>query len=475
MTTARKWVAGIFLIAITLACSLSGKQTSTPIVFPTPKNLFPSRTPGPSPTYDPKAAGSSTPFLAHTPTPTHLNWPPPYWGSPGPTQITPIPTPAMPVQQSDSITFLFIGSDKFTSSFRTDSLILANFQPDHKLFTLMSIPRDLYVYIPGWRMQRINAAYYHGELGYYPGKGPALIKDTILYNFGIKVDHIAMVDFDGFTQVIDTLGGIDVPVACQYTDWKVKDPEEDLQDEDNWYLHTVKPGVVHMNGEYALWYARSRMKSTDYDRSRRQQEVIRAIYKKALALKMITRIPQLWEDFNEMVFTDAKLTDIIPLSVHAFDLPSASIRSFYMSPAEAPAWISPEGAYYMLPQPGPLQELIHKAFSPPGAEEAANPAYVVEVWNGTPHSYWADLAAERLSYGGFDSQVNPADKRNFKTSILYDFTFEQDSGRIDTLLALLGLNRSNLFSDPNPESVFPYRLILGEDYDPCFNPNKIDR
>ena len=83
-------------------------------------------------------------------------------------------------------------------------------------------------------MQRINTAYQSGEIGGYPGGGPGLLKDTIAYNLGIRIDHTAMVEFDGFRRIVDTLGGVDVPVGCAYTDWRLIDPSYDPYNENNW-------------------------------------------------------------------------------------------------------------------------------------------------------------------------------------------------------------------------------------------------
>ena len=183
----------------------------------------------------------------------------------------------------ETVNFLLIGSDgRPGSSFRTDTMVIAILRPNEGQVSLISIPRDLWVYIPEWENQRINTAYQHGISVGYPGGGPGLLKDTILYNLGIRIDHTARVEFDGFRQIVDTLGGVDVPVSCAYTDWKLIDPSYDPQNENNWFLYTTGPGLVHMDGDLALWYARSRQKSSDFDRGRRQQEVLRALFVQAL-------------------------------------------------------------------------------------------------------------------------------------------------------------------------------------------------
>ena len=114
----------------------------------------------------------------------------------------------------ESVNFLLIGSDKRSgTSFRTDTMVVAILRPNDGQVSLISIPRDLWVSIPGWDNNRINTAYQHGISADYPGGGPGLLKDTIQYNLGIRIDHTAMVDFDGFRQIVDTLGGVDIPVS----------------------------------------------------------------------------------------------------------------------------------------------------------------------------------------------------------------------------------------------------------------------
>ena len=159
-------------------------------------------------------------------------------------------TPVAPLNDQETVNFLLIGSDRRPGgSFRTDTMVIAMLRPKEGQVSMISIPRDLWVYIPTSGNQRINTAYQYGEIYGYAGGGPGLLKDTILYNLGIQIDHTAMVEFTGFQHIIDTLGGIDVPVACPYTDWRLIDPSYDPNYEDNWWLYTVGPGVVHMDGD----------------------------------------------------------------------------------------------------------------------------------------------------------------------------------------------------------------------------------
>ena len=415
---------------------------------------------------------TETPLLS---TATPRNWPPPNFGTPGPTQVTPLPLPAPVISRPDTFNILLAGSDRANTSFRTDVLIVVNFQPEYDLTTMLSIPRDLYVYIPGWQMQRINAAYYHGMTTAYPGGGPGLLKDTILYNLGIEIDRVALVDFEGFVDIINTLGGVDVPVACSYTDWHIINPKKDPEDEDNWGLFTVNPGVVHMDGDLALWYARSRKRSSDFDRGRRQQEVLRAIYSQTLRLNTITKVPELYRQLNSSLETDIDLDYILDLLPYSTQVGDAQIRSAFINKDVLISWRTPSGAAVLLPDQTKLPGFLVWALGPPlkGEDRLQNP--LIEITNATGWENLPDLAAERLSYAGFETTVAEDQPGIASQTELVGLEADWDHEEVDFLLQILGLPADQFEHDPQRNSAAHYRLILGEDYNPCFDPSKIER
>jgi LCP family protein required for cell wall assembly len=379
-------------------------------------------------------------------------------------------TPLPLLDAPNVVTFLLLGSDlRPGSSYRTDTLVIAIVRPHDGQVSLISIPRDLWVNIPTVGMQRINTAYQSGEIYGYPGGGPGLLKDTILFNLGLQIDHTAMVDFDGFRRVVDTLGGIEVPVACSYTDWRLIDPSYDPYNENNWALFTTGQGLVRMDGDYALWYARSRQKSNDFDRGRRQQEVLRAIYGQALRTDTISRIPQLYTEFSSTIKTDLGLGDILQLSPLALHLTNADIRSYYIAGELVTSWITPGGAYVLLPNTDLIQNMLNQAVSPSPRQQERQ-ALRVEIRNGSPYDGWDALAAERLNYAGYETSFAASDHRSYYQTLLYDLTPDQDRGRSSSLLAVLGLPDSALVAVPSPGAQASYVLIVGQDYDPCFKP-----
>jgi LCP family protein required for cell wall assembly len=373
----------------------------------------------------------------------------------------------------ETVNFLLIGSDKRPGgSFRTDTMLIAALRPNEGQVSLISIPRDLWVSIPGWENQRINTAYQHGISVDYPGGGPGLLKDTILYNLGIRIDHTALVEFDGFRKIVDTLGGVDVPVACPYTDWRLISPDLDPENENNWELYTTGPGVIHMDGDLALWYARSRQKSNDFDRGRRQQEVLRALFVQALKAGTLTRIPQLYNDLKDTVVTDLGLGDLLQLAVYAPKLTNADIRSYYIRPPYVSSWITNGGAAVLLPNEDPLQQMLTEALSPSTAV-VQKQAIIIDVMNGTTISGYDTLAATRLNYAGYETHIVPSDRTDYAYSVLIDKTQSQDRSQSDPILNVMGLQPGSVIASPDPNSKSHYLLILGYDYQPCFRPEKL--
>jgi polyisoprenyl-teichoic acid--peptidoglycan teichoic acid transferase len=479
-------LTSLFLAAFLSTCASTSSPDLVPASTPT---LFLATTPAnPSPTATPFQPETNTPdpYAVIVPTDTPLPTDTPFYLPTleptldpnisivvtNPTQIiapdyAPAPMPIL--TDSDTITFALLGSDtRGGTSFRTDTIVIAAVRPTLGQVTLISIPRDLWVYIPNNGMNRINTAYEFGDIYHYPGGGPALLKDTILYNLGIRIDHTALVDFNGFRLIVDTLGGVDVPVACPYTDWHLIDPTYDPNNENNWALYTAGPGLIHMDGDLALWYARSRQKSNDFDRGRRSQEVLRALFSRAMQVNAIAKIPELYSDFNSTVTTDLGLSDLLALSPMALHLNNADIRSYYISSTYVTGWMTPAGASVLLPNAPAIQALITQALAP-ATQKAETETIKIEVRNGTLNQGWDALAAERLNYAGYDTRTAFADRTDYPVTLLYDLTATQDPNRIASLLAVLGLPSTALVSAPMQSDV-SYVLILGADYQPCFNP-----
>jgi polyisoprenyl-teichoic acid--peptidoglycan teichoic acid transferase len=244
--------------------------------------------------------------------------------------------------------YLVLGSDARPneSMGRNDTLMLVVVDRTAGRVTLISIPRDLYVYIPGWRVDRINTAEIRGGL--------PMLYDTIEYNFGVRPSHTVLGYFTGFMQGVNLLGGIDVQVGGY------------LSDECGGSMHNYSPGTYHMDGFRALCYVRLRKTSSDFDRLRRQQEVLVALFRRVVSLDGLARIPELYAQFASMVKTDLGLEDILGLVpvANAVAGDAGRIRRFAIDSSMATGWRVPaSGASVQLPNRDAIQAMLETALS----------------------------------------------------------------------------------------------------------------
>lgn len=459
----------------------------TPFVAPTQAQMAPTasarstvppalpRTATPSPARpSPSATATPTPLRTATSLPSRGVFVPSV--TPNATTMignTPVPPPAPIVQLArGSVTIALLGSDKRPghSDYRTDTIILANVNPNLPAVTVLSIPRDLWVYIPGYQFQRINVADERGELAHFPGGGAGLLKQTIEYNLGIHVDYYARVDFAGFMKIVDTLGGIDVIANCPVEDVFPDDPIT----EDKTITGTLsieKPGVVHLDGKHALWYARSRETSSDWDRGLRQQRTLRAMWAKAHQQGVIARLPELWGDLSSTVQTDLKLNDIIWLASIGARLDPTRIRGRALDGSVLYHWTTPDtGAWVVSPIPDKLGPALQEIFSPP-SNVAAQAQVKVEVWNGSSDPAWGLLAADQLKWEEYlVTNVAQADRSDYAQTKIIDFSTTSKGSRRSALASILRVNAANIVTQPDPNSPAQYRIIVGSNYQPCWRP-----
>jgi hypothetical protein len=227
-----------------------------------------------------------------------------------------------------------------------------------------------------------------------------------------------------------------------------------------------------MDGDLALWYARSRLRSSDFDRGRRQQEVLRAIFSQALKTDTLTHIPQLYNDFSSAIITDLGLPDLLKLSLYAPKLTNANVRSFYLRPPYVSDWITPGGADVLLPNQPALEQLLVEATTL-STTAVERQSVSIEVQNGTQNPGWDALAANRLNYAGFETKISTADRQDYSNTVLIDSTTTQIPDVRNAILNYLGLYSATVLSMPDPKSATSYRLVLGNDYQPCFQPQDL--
>lgn len=313
--------------------------------------------PAPSPTATP--FGPIAPTITPPPPPTATATPPatptsvnPWGNFPAPVEPSAIEIrrPLTPLDVPEgTVNIMILGSDQrpYEYGHRTDTMMLLSLDLDSGTATLLSFPRDLYVFIPGWRMDRINTA--------DPNGGPERVAQTILYNFGLEVHHWARVNFWGFTQAVDSLGGIDVQVG------------KGLRDECGGIHWNYGQGTYHMDGFTALCYVRMRHVTGDFDRMRRQQEVVLAIFNRVLSLDGLTRAPDLYNQFRSLVETDMDLEEILPLLPLAAKLASdpSQIQRLEVDASMGSLWRVPySGASVILPDWDAIETMLHESFEP---------------------------------------------------------------------------------------------------------------
>ncbi len=249
------------------------------------------------------------------------------------------------IQNTNQIKLLVMGSDQRLGDvgFRTDTILLVILDIDKKTVSMVSFPRDLYVQVPGYSYQRINTAMFYG--------GFDTIAQTLNLNFGVKPDYYILVNFQAFEKIIDTLGGIDVEVGQAFSDRYMTNKNKQ-----------IPTGTVHMDSSVALWYARSRQTSNDFDRARRQQEVLHAIGKRLIRVETIENAKDLYKILSENVMTNltwSVIKPFIPLTLKIRE--PSQVKRFVVGPGEVYDWITPGGAMVLIPRPDQITLLLKEA------------------------------------------------------------------------------------------------------------------
>jgi len=245
--------------------------------------------------------------------------------------------------------YMILGTDyRPDAGFRTDTLMLLAIDGATGKASLVSFPRDLWVSIPGYGEQRINTVMQTG--------GYQLLADTLQTNFGVYPTQYALIDMQGFMEVIDVLGGIEVT-----TDKYTGDLCETYLNPNKWC--EVYPGTVSMDSDWALWYVRARYNSSDFDRMRRNQEVTKAIFEKAISPGGLLKMPILLDIFESKVESNINPDQILPMVRFANNINSDEVRRFTIGPNETTSWTTPMGASVLLPNVPAIQAILQEALT----------------------------------------------------------------------------------------------------------------
>lgn len=429
-------------------------------------------------------AAISAALIALTSLPVQAQAPQPP-AAPAPTAI-PIPNQSRMINlPPNTFNIALLGVDKRPdkSFMNTDVIIIASVNPDVPAVTLLSIPRDTPAYIPGVGVQKINTAYGAG--------GPDLFKETILYNFGLKIDNYAMVNFAGVVHAVEALGGVDVIATCPIQHAFPRDPyymggtvtSRDWVDTftgEVWPAGTripmttidiPKPGVYSLNGLEALAFARARkgIPGGDVDRGRREQRVLRALLAKVRQVGSINKLTDLYNAVKGDVESDMTLETILRYALMADKIGDAVIRSRYLVGYDANGAALPDAPNPKLNRQAYIEQALNVALN-----QRINDGIPVEVINGTGDAGFALAAADRLKELGFViTNIKPADQP-YKSSVIIDHTTTKKGSALPLILRTFNLNQKNVQADPQ-EAGPRFSIIVGPDFNTCYYASSLKR
>ncbi len=353
----------------------------------------------------------------------------------------------------------------------TDTMMVLTIDPVGLSAAMLSLPRDLWVEIPNFGVDRINQANYYGEIYEYPGGGQALAVQTVEALLGVPIDYYVAVNFDAFVEVVDLIGGIDIDVPEA-----IDDP--DYPDQCYGYdPFSIAAGEQQLDGEAALKYARTRATfGGDVDRAGRQQAVILAVRQKIFDLnsipQLIAQAPQLWQTSQENVRTNMTLDEAIQLALLVQDIPRESIRTAVLDFNYVYNETTPDGRQVLVPVRENIRQLRDQLFAPPAiptpvienlpALMAAEDARVA-ILNGTAEFGLASSTQEYLeSFGINVTEVGNADASTYLTSQVITYGSYPNTSRY--LMQLMHVPPLNVSSGTNPDGDYDILIIIGNDW-----------
>jgi LCP family protein required for cell wall assembly len=361
---------------------------------------------------------------------------------------------------------------------RTDSMMVITLDPVAGEAALLSIPRDMWVAIPGFDYNRINTAYRFGEVYQLPGGGPGLAVETVEEFLGVPIDYYAQIDFLAFVKVIDEIKGVTVRPK---TDVKIIPIGGQ-------HKQTLKAGEVYtLDGELTLAYARARYtEGGDFDRAARQQEVAFAIFDRIIKFSMwptlFARAPVIYQEISSGIHTNMNFEDALKLATLALELDRSKIKSFIIDASYIEFGKSPQNEDILKPIPDRIRVLRDEVFSTGGplspaaikSQNDGNPVTLedlVKLENATVSirngSWYSGLAAETAAYlrtKNFNIvEETNADATDVSLITLYNakpYTIQA----IFKLFEDAGLGKPRLINRYDPNASPGIIFILGNDW-----------
>jgi len=385
-----------------------------------------------------------------------------------------VPDEIQPWSGEERINFLFLGVDLRCDEkgpTHTDSIMVVTVDPLTMSAALLSMPRDLWVEIPGFGVDRINQAYYYGQAYEYPGGGQALAMETVESLLGIPVDYYLTVDFQGFVDAVDLIGGIVVDVP---------EPIDDPDYPDNCYGYepfSIPAGMQRLDGETALKFARTRATfGGDVDRAGRQQEVLLAVRDQALQVeqfpKLLVQAPRFWQTFQDNVNTNLSLEDAMELALLVREIPRENIHSAILDYNYVYNETTPDGRQVLVPLRNEIRELRDELFAIAAASTPVHenlPQLMVQedarvaIYNGTAvFGLAGDTQAYLQDLGVNVTEIGNADSSAFNTSQIVDYGSHPQT--VQFLIQQMQIPPLNLSSESFPKDDYDVLVIVGNDW-----------
>ncbi|MCD6401286.1 MAG: LCP family protein [Anaerolineales bacterium] len=421
---------------------------------------------------------TSLPGLAVNKNPTQISETSSMPGDLTPTQMPAkavLPTP-QPWDGATRVTILVMGLDyrdwaAGEGPSRTDTMILLTIDPLTKTGGLLTIPRDLWVSIPGYGYGKINTAYQIGEGARLPGGGPALAIKTVEGLLGVPITYYAQIDFSAFERFIDEIGGVklDIPKKIKI---------DLIGDEKGKVL--LKAGVQTLPGNYALAYSRARnTEGGDFDRAKRQQQVILAVRDRVLSFNLIPVLLQkalpLYNELSGGINTNLSMDEAFRLAWLAQQIPEENIKHGIIGPEQVAFGKSPDGLDILKPLPDKIRILRDEIFTTSGPlsplakdDKAPEDLMVSEgakisVLNGTVTPGIAGRTSEYFKGLGADVvYVADAENKPYPYTAIYDYTGNPYT--VQYFVDLMNISRYRVFQRFAPESEIDVAIILGNDW-----------
>jgi len=349
---------------------------------------------------------------------------------------------------------------------RTDTMIVFTLDPLNNTAGMISIPRDLWVTIPGFESGKINTAYYLGEVYNLPGGGPGLAASTVEELLGVPIHYYAQIDFQAFVDFIDHIEGVrltfDEPMV--------------LDRLGKWNTVTIEPGVITLPGEYALAYVRARKTGGgDFDRAERQQILIMAIRDRILEFdmmpKLVARAPEIYNDLAAGIRTNMNLNEVIKLGWSALAVNRGEIKQVVITNEYVTLGKSSDDLDILMPVPDKIRLLRDEVFAEgaalgPVAEGELLDLVVeegsrVSIRNGSSQSDLATRTADWFREQGIDVVEEVNTDYNLITRVYFSNSMPYV---LNWLSETMGISSSSFVIDNDTGSEIDVIVVLGDDW-----------